>query len=266
VLVRVFDRIEDLRVCLAVIDRHWTGGAYYKLVVGNGQAAGFPIPEDVAAHADRVIELNANPGHRSGSSQLLLAGLDHVPDDCRHTILLEADTWIFTDAVLRRYMKLMDARQAVWAGAEWIEKHWSLALDAAVVRTSYAREHPGIFDFRAQAESWVAGYLLDDRQRFVTIREHMPVHRPRAMKTSYDVYGGRFRSFPAGQMVTHHIADLAHGLETKKEKANICLGRRVFDVGDDAEIAREHKRLRRVVALARVYPRSRWFKKKTRRP
>jgi hypothetical protein len=264
VLVRVFDRIEDLRVCLSVIDKHWTGGAYYKLVVGNGQAAGFPVPQDVAAQADRVIELNANPGHRSGSSQLLLAGLDHVPDDCRHTILLEADTWIFTDTVLRKYMKLMDARRAVWASAEWIEKHWSLALDAAIVRTSYAKEHPGIFDFRAQAESWVAGYLLDDRQRFVTIREHMPVHRPRAMKTSYDVYGGRFRSFPAGQMVTHHIADLDHGLETKKLKANICLGRRVFDVGGDAEIAREHRRLRRIAALARVCPRSRWFK--TRRP
>lgn len=264
-LVRVFDRIEDLRVCLGVIDAWWTSGPYYKLVVGNGRAGGFPIPPDAAALADEVIELDANPGHRGGSSQLLLAALARVPDDCRYTVLLEADTWIFTDAVLRRYMKLMDERDAAWASAEWIEKHWSLALDAAVVRTSYAKGNPGIFDFPTQAESWVANCLLDGGQRFLYIREHMPVHRPRAMRTTYDVYGGRFRSFPAGRMVTHHIADLENGLEAKKLKANICVGERVFDVGDEEVIAREHRRLRRVNALARICPRSRWLRKKARR-
>jgi hypothetical protein len=66
-------------------------------------------------------------------------------------------------------------------------------------------------------------------------------------------------------MVTHHIEDLERGIETKKLLANICLGRREFPIGSDELIQREHRKVRLMMAMAKWFPRSKWFHKKQKR-
>jgi hypothetical protein len=265
ILLRVFNRIEDVSICVELIRKYWVRDTYHLLVVGNGKSAGFPIPEAVRAQADNVVELDQNLGHFKGNAQQILAGIPHLPDTCAYTILLEADTWVCTDELVQKYIHLLDSSAAVWASSEWVEKYWSLGLDLAIVKTAYIKSHPEMFDYTVHAESWVCNYLLDHQQRFQYIPENMPVHIPKSLRFWYNPYGGRFRSFPKAQMVTHHIEDLEQGLETKKLLANICLGRREFPVGADDIIRREHRKLKMILALAKYMPRSRWIRKKQKR-
>jgi len=174
------------------------------------------------------VELTHNAGHLSGNAQLILAGLPHIPASCRYTVLLEADTWVFSDALVQAYARRLAAGSAVWASAEWIEKHWSLGLDFALAETAYLQAHPEVFHFTTDAESWVCNRLRDEGRRFLYLTENMPVHQPKFLKFFGRHHGGRFRSFPRAGMVTHHVEDLPHGLETKQYLANVCLGRRDF--------------------------------------
>lgn len=265
ILIRVFNRIDDLNVCVDVIKKYWIRDRYYIIIVGNGKAHGFPIPEEVRAKVDKFIELDQNVGHRQGNSQLLLEGTPHIPDTCHYTVLLEADTWIFTDDVVKKYTHLLESRSSVWASAEWIEKYWSLGLDFAIANTSYIQNNTDIFHFTTHAEPWVCNYLLEHQQRFLYITENMPVHSPKSMRFLANAYGGRFRCFPKAKMVTHHIEDLENGIETKKLIANMCLGRREFPVGDLDVIIRGHYTIRLIMTMAKVFPRSRWFRKKKKR-
>jgi hypothetical protein len=262
VLLRVHDRMADLAVCVDLIRKYWIRDRYHLVVVSNGRPAGHALPESVRAAADHCVELAHNPGHLQGNAQLILAGLRHVPAECRYTVLLEADTWVFSDALVQKYAGRMAAANAVWASAEWIEKCWSLGLDFAVVETAYLQGHPATFNFTADAESWVCNRLRADGRRFLYITENMPVHQPKVLKFFRECHGGRFRSFPLGGMVTHHVEDLPHGLETKKYLANVCLGRREFPLGDLPAIRRAHQRLRLLMTLAACVPRSRWYRPK----
>jgi len=265
VLLRVHDRMADLAVCVDLIRKHWKQEPYHLVVVSNGLAAGHPLPASVRAAADHCVELARNSGHLRGNAQLLLTGLRHIPAACRYTVLLEADTWVFSDALVQKYARRLAAAHAVWASAEWIEKCWSLGLDFAVVETAYLQAHPATFNFTADAESWVCHRLRAEGRRFLYITENMPVHQPKVLKFFLERHGGRFRSFPRAGMVTHHVEDLPHGLESKKYLANVCLGRREFPLGDAQVIRREHRRLRLLMALATCAPRSSWYRPKRRK-
>jgi len=262
VLLRVHDRMADLAVCVELIRKYWKRDRYHLVVVSNGPAAGHTLPESVRAAADNCVELAHNSGHLVGNAQLLMAGIKHLPAECRYTVLLEADTWVFSDALVQKYVHRLAAENAVWASAEWIEKRWSLGLDFAVAETAYLQGNPEIFNFTTDAESWVCQHLRAGGEHFLYITEAMPVHQPKCLKFFGERHSGRFRSFPRAGMVTHHVEDLPHGLETKQYLANVCLGRREFPVGDARVIRREHRRLRMLMALAPFLPRSRWYRPK----
>jgi hypothetical protein len=264
VLLRVHERMADLEVGLEIIRKHWHRGPYHVLVVSNGLSRRIPVPDGARRLADQVLELDDNPGHMRGTSQLLQAGIAAVPAHCRWTVLLEADTWIFDDAVLRRCMEQMERQRRVWASAIWVEKFYSLALDAAIVETAFARDHPTLFEFREPPgpEAWVHEELQRAGQQPLYIREHMPVHVPAAMRRFHNPFGGRFRTFVGARMVTHHVEDLPGGLLEKKRIANHVLGRREFDVPWDDDLPRRQRRLRLEESLRRWVPRSTWFRKR----
>ncbi|MFQ5599775.1 MAG: hypothetical protein ACE5G2_04385 [Candidatus Krumholzibacteriia bacterium] len=264
VLIRVHDRMSDLEVCVEVIRRHWRLDDCYLLVVSNGRSRGFGVPESVRSRVDCVLEIEESAGHFAGNSRLLRAGIQAVPDECTWTILLEADTWIFGDAVLRRYVRRLEREGKVWASAEWVEKVYSLALDVAIVETAFAKRHPRLFEFSEPPgpEAWVYDQLRRAGQEPIYIRENMPVHVPALMRRFYNRFGGRFRTFTRARMVTHHIEDLGSGLEEKKRIANQVLGRLEFDVQGANDIARRHRMLRLFEGIRPLVPRSTWFRRK----
>lgn len=264
VLIRVHDRMSDLEVCVDVLHRHWHLDDCHVTVVSNGRTRGATIPDAVRQGVNGVLEIEANPGHFSGNAQLLQAGMRVVPDTCTWTILLEADTWIFGDAVLRRYIQRLEREDKVWASAVWVEKFYTLATDVAIVRTSFVRDHPRLFQFVEPPgpEAWVHNYLRGVNQEPIYIREHMPVHIPALMRRFYNKYGGRFRTFSRARMVTHHIEDLDGGIDEKKRISNELLGRREFPVGIAAGLGRRRWQMELFEALRPWVPRSTWFRKR----
>lgn len=262
VLVRVYNRLADLAVCLEAIRTHWRLHRYHVVVLSNGRRDGYPLPAHLGSPVAVAVECDAGLGHVAGNSRLLLEGVRHIPGDCDYTVLLEADTWVHTDSVLDRYLGRMKTTGAVWASAEWVEKFQSLAVDFALVRSSFVRDHPDVFEFPAHAEYHVAKHLADRRVPFLHMREHMPVHVPRAMRMFYAGSRGRFRCFPAGAMVTHHVEDLPGGLAEKKRLANATLGRMEYAVAGHEWVRREHRKLVWLQRLARLAPRSAWFRPK----
>ena len=262
VLLRVHDRMHDLEICVDVIRKHWTAGKYVLLVASNGGTRGLTVPPSVRAAADRVLEVDGDAGHFGGSAQLLHAGIRAVPDDCRWTILLEADTWIFGDAILQRYIRRLEAEQKVWASALWVERFYTLALDVAVVNTAFAQSQPHLFDFVEPPgpEAWVHNQLRAAGQRPLYIREHMPVHIPALLRRFYPGHGGRFRTFVGAQMLTHHIEDLPGALQQKLRIANEVLGVREFNVPGTAHL-RRRRIVRRLAEGLRLWvPRSTWIR------
>jgi hypothetical protein len=263
-LIRVHDRMSDLEVCVDVLHRHWRLDDCHVVVVSNGRARGAEIPETVRSRVHSVLEIEDNPGHFSGNAQLLQAGMHVVPDACMWTILLEADTWIFGDAVLRRYVDQLERENKVWASAVWVEKFYTLATDVAIVRTAFVREHPRLFQFVEPPgpEAWIHGYLRGVNQEPIYIREHMPVHIPALMRRFYNKYGGRFRTFSRARMVTHHIEDLEGGLDEKKRIANQLLGRMEFPVETPGDLAKRQRQLQLFETIRPWVPRSTWFRKR----
>ncbi len=268
IILRVFNRMSDLEVNLQAIRRGWTRHRYHVLVVSNGTGAGHRVPDAVRSQADEVVELADNPGHRAGSARMLREGVVRIPAACRYAVLLEADTWILSDAVVDRAVRRLEAGSAVWASAEWIGRYWTLALDFAVARSDMLRaQAAALFDFDAHAEAHVCEFLLDHGLPFFYIREAMPVHCPGAMRRWWPELhpGGRFRSFPGAGMVTHHLEDLPGGIEEKRRLANVCLGEEFFPALRAPQTAREHRRLCWLMRLAGWFPQSRWVRGKKRR-
>jgi len=263
VLVRVFDRMPDLELNLGIIRRHWTRHACRVIVVSNGLSAGHAVPAACRALADEVLELPYNAGHVEGASQLLQAGLPRLGPRAGHAVLIEADNWLFSDALIADYRERMRRRQAVWASAEWIERHHSLAVDFAIADIAFLQAHPQVLRFGRNAETHVCNTLHDLGARYLFIREGMPVHVPKSLRALHDPYGGRLRSFPRAAMVTHHVEDLPGGMAEKQAFANAVLGRREFELPGDPLALR--RKLRAIEWLARVAPRSRWIKPKNTR-
>jgi len=259
IIIRVFNRVDDLRICIDLIRKFWIRNEYYVLIVSNGKYAGFDIPEEIRNAADNIIDLAENIGHLEGDQRLLKAGLQFIPDSCEYTILLQADTWIFDDELIDKYTTEMKNSSSVWSSAEWVEKYWSLAIDFAIAKTDFIKSNSGILDFEKHPEAWVCDYLMENGYKFLYIKECMPVHIPKFLRDLYNAYGGRFRSFPEAKMVTHHIEDLEGGIEEKMLLANICLGRKEFNIGDEAMIASGNRKLKKLIKLGMFLPRSKWF-------
>lgn len=262
VIIRVYDRMEDLVVCVESIRSYWSRYNYFLIVVGNGKANGFSVPEAVRNTADRVIELEENLGHIDGNAQLLLAGIEYIPIDSRFTIILEADTWMLSDELIEIYIRKLEKSESVWASSEWVKKYWSLGLDFSIIKTDFLKNNVNIFCFGSNPEAYVCNYLREAGHSFVYIKENMPVHIPKSMRFMQNKFGGRFRSFPFSKMITHHIEDLEDGINTKKLLANYCLGKKIFPLGNSLLIRIEFIKLVLLRLMAISAPQSSWIRKK----
>lgn len=268
VLIRVYDRIEDLKYNLQIISDTWKDNDYYIIVVSNGKAEGYEILPESLPLIDKLVTLEGNAGHRRGNSQLLMKGIRHIPEDSDFTIILEADTWVHGDAIHRKYSKLLAANDnIVWASADWYDKYYALATDFAIVKSSYIKDHPGIFYFELFPECHIANFLRDTNAGFVYIQENMPVHVPSYVKYKYpyvpNIREGRFYVFPKSKMVTHHIEFLKGGMEHKKQYFNILAG---YDYFSDAKV--KCKRWNRFnmrfwIGLSKCFVKRSWYSKKT---
>lgn len=264
VIVRVYNRISDLNECVSAIRNYWKKNSYKIVIVGNGKEKGYVVPDNIRDMANIVVELDKNAGHLKGNSQLLKEGIKYIPEECKYTVILEADTWIFTDEIIDQYIGRMENEGAVWASADWIDRKWSLGLDIAVVKSEFLKKNEEIFDFTIHPEGYVCNYIMDCKEKFIYIKENMPVHIPKSMRWLYNAYTGRIRSFPKAKMVTHHIEDLKNGIEEKKYLANVCCNKKIFKETEWKKNSIEYFKIRGYIFLAEVFPKSAWLKKKKR--
>lgn len=268
VLIRVYNRIDDLKYNLRIISDTWTENEYYIIVISNGKNHGYIIPDECEKYIDKLVILEENAGHRRGNSQLLMEGARYIPDDYDYTLILEADTWVYTDKIHSKYTTLLSqSTNAVWASADWYDKYYALATDFAFINTRYLKNNPGIFDFELFPECHISNFLRDTSKGYIWIRENMPVHVPSYVKYKYpyipNIKEGRFYVFPKSKMVTHHIEFLKQGIEKKKRYFNIVAG---IDYFKEATIKRkgwERFKMYFWINLSKLFIKRSWYSKKT---
>ncbi|MDR0823589.1 MAG: hypothetical protein LBN74_00720 [Prevotella sp.] len=267
VLIRVYDRIEDLKYNLQIISDTWKENDYYIIVVSNGKSNGFEILPESLPFIDKLIILEKNAGHRRGNSQLLTEGIKHIPSDCGYTLILEADTWMFGDPVISKYTSLLEKSAAVWASAEWYDKYYALATDFAILKTEYIRQNPGIFDFELFPECHISNFLRDTNAEYIWIKENMPVHVPSYVKLGYpyvpNIKEGRFYVFPKSKTATHHIEFLRGGMLQKKRYLNILADYDYFPDIKSPNKAWNRLKMRFWVGLSNLFIKRSWYSKKT---
>ncbi len=224
IVVRVYDRIEDLGYCLQCIRRFWNENEYYVIVSFNGSSQGYALLDEHHQMADKVIELANNPGHLKGNSQLLTASIPYIPENSEYVVILEADTWLLDDAVVSKYCNKLLKEGAVWASAAWVEGYWNLALDFAVIDAQYLFANPRLFEFGKLPERKTCVQLLRDRSKFSYVAENMPVHHSSLSRKLSAADKKRINIFPRSKMLTHHIEDLEFGMQQKLFYANCLAG------------------------------------------
>jgi glycosyltransferase involved in cell wall biosynthesis len=262
VLIRVYNRIEDLKHCVNIIRNTWKSNNYYIIVVTNGYEDGYIVDNETIDKIDLLLKIRNNTGHFSGNSQLLLAGLPRIPEGYDYSIILEADTWLHGDALINKYINLLKNSDAVWASAQFFRYVLNLATDFILVKTEFIKTQPQIFQFDKTPEYYVANYLHDNGFPFIYINELMPVNLPRYIKKYPFAPTGRFFIFPAGKMVTHHIESLKNGMEEKKFYFNVAVGSNYFNVSDNRSITAIRRRLKLAVMLTSLIPYKGWFTKR----
>jgi len=260
VVIRVYSRISDLDICLNLIKSYWKNNNYYIIVAANGKKNGFVISNESIKKIDKLIEIENNSGHLSGNSQLLSSSIEHIPLNCEYVIILEADTWVFSDNIIDKYICKMKVENCVWSSSEWVEKHYSLGLDFAIINTSYLKNNPKLFDFHKHPERYIYNYLFNDKQKFIYLKEAMPVHFPSLLRRFYNPSKGRMRCFSKVPMVTHHIEDLINGMEDKKKMSNITAGYKIFNI--EHNIFFDRIKLKIIEFIIAFFPRSKWIKRK----
>lgn len=266
ILIRVYDRVEDLKYNLRLIRDTWASFQYYIIVVSNGYPNGYKIDEESKKVIDKLVILEQNAGHKKGNSQLLLEGIKYIPDNSSYTIILEADTWIYEDHIISKYIKLLDVQKdVVWASADWYDKDYALATDFAIIKSEYIRRNPQLFDFELYPETHIANFLRDNQGKFMWITENMPVHVPSYVpKYPYihDISNKRFYVFPKSKMITHHTEFLKNGMDEKKRYFNIIVG---FDYFKDQPVTNKKMKLKNIkywISLSHCFLKKSWFKKK----
>ncbi len=268
VLIRVYDRVEDLKYNLQIIRDTWTALQYHVIVISNGKHKGYEIPLDSQKHIDKLVVLEENAGHRKGNSQLLMEGAKYIPDDCDFTLILEADTWVYTDAIIKKYTNLLSmSTKAVWASADWYDKYYALATDFALIKTDYIKQNPRIFDFELFPECHITNFLRDTKVGFLWITENMPVHVPSYVKYKYpyvpNIKEGRFYVFPKSRTVTHHVEYLKRGIEKKKEYFNVVADTDYFPDRKVSNKAWQRFKMKFWIGLSQCMLKRSWYSKKT---
>ena len=267
VLIRVYDRIDDLKYNLRVISETWKSNDYYVIVVSNGKNNGFEILPESLPLIDKLVVLQENAGHRKGNSQLLLEGSKYIPEDCPYTLILEADTWMYQDAIISKYANLLSMNaNAVWASADWYDKYYALATDFAIIKTDYIKSNPGIFDFELFPECHISNFLRDTGKSYLWIKENMPVHVPSYVKYKYpyvpNIKEGRFYVFPKSKTVTHHIEFLKGGMEQKKRYFNIVADSDFFPDVKTGNKAWNRVKMKFWIGLSGCFLKRSWYSKK----
>lgn len=220
VIIRVYNRIQDIECNLEIIRKTWTINDYYVIVSCNGEQDGYLMTEKIQSLSDKIVRYNGNSGHLQGNSLLLLQALPYIPSDCKYTLLLEADTWLYQDKLICKYTEKIKAQKAVWASAKWYDRFHSLATDFAIVDTDFLRKNKAVLEFGIYPETYVASYIHDKGESWVHIKENTPVQIAGYLnKFPYAPYG-RFYVFPFSKMVTHHIEHLSTGIAQKRRDFN----------------------------------------------
>lgn len=268
ILIRVYDRIEDLKHNLRIISDTWKENDYYTIVVSNGKNNGYEIAPDSLPLIDKLVILEENAGHRRGNSQLLMEGIKYIPSDCKYTLILEADTWMYGDRIISKYTSLLDKSDfAVWASADWYDKYYALATDFAIIKTQYIIKNPGIFDFELFPECHISNFLRDTNAGYLWIKENTPVHVPSYVKYKYpyipNIKEGRFYVFPKSKTVTHHIEYLKGGMEQKKRYFNIIANDDYFpDIKSNNKSWNRFK-MKFWIGLSKLFVKRSWYSGKT---
>lgn len=264
IIIRVYNRVWDLMRNLDVITQTWKNNNYDILVVSNGTNNGFVVPDLSAYPSAKLIILDSNSGHFSGNAQLLIEGAKNVHlNNYDYVILLEADTWMYGDDIICKYIKRMQTNDAVWASAKWYDKFLSLATDFAIVKADFLNNNIAIFDFAQNPECCVYNYLHNNGFKYVYIRENMPPMLPSYIKKYPFAPTGRFYTFPYSKMVTHHIEDYPDnsGKNIKLSHFNAMAGFDFFD----AQVTKHQSFLRFKIKLSifvqRVFLRRSWYSK-----
>lgn len=268
ILIRVYDRVEDLKYNLQIIRDTWVENEYFIIVVSNGKKNGYEIDSESLPLIDKLVVLEENAGHRRGNSQLLEEGIKYIPDDCEYTLILEADTWLYGDCIISKYTRLLSQNaDTVWASADWYDKYYALATDFAIVKTSYINAQPKVFDFELFPECHISNFLRDTNVGYIWITENMPVHVPSYIRYKYpyvpNIKEGRFYVFPKSKMVTHHIEFLKGGMNKKKQYFNILSDSDYFD-----DVKTKNKRWNRFkikfwIGISKCFIKRSWYSKKT---
>ncbi|RYY08304.1 MAG: glycosyltransferase family 2 protein [Sphingobacteriaceae bacterium] len=261
VLIRVYNRIEDLGYCINIIRDTWKLNNYYILLVSNGEDNGFIVPEWILDQCDEHISLNKNIGHFNGNSQLLLAGLKSIPADCSYTVILEADTWLYKDSIINTYTNKLKEKNAVWASAQFYRYITNAATDFAIIKTSFVKSHPEVFTFVGTPEYYIGEYLTKNKFKFIYIKENMPVNLPKYIRKYPYAPTGRFFVFPRAKMVTHHVENLVGGMDEKKLHFNVISGTDYFDL--EKKVVKKAIRIKMKfwIMLSAIIPYKSWFVK-----
>lgn len=259
IIIRVYNRIEDLKYCIDIIKDTWKSNDYFIIVVANGKKDGFLIDADTVNKIDLLIEIENNIGHFSGNSQLLLAGLPHIPSNCDYTIILEADTWLYQDQLITKYVDKLEAENAVWASAQFFRYVANLATDFAIVKTSFLKTHDQIFVFTGTPEYYVAKYLKEYGFKYLYIIENMPVSMPRYLTKYPYAITGRFFTFIKGKMITHHIEKLNGGMNEKKFYFNLIADKEYFNVPKINRYWKVRVKINFFMLLSYLIPYKSWF-------
>lgn len=264
ILLRVYSRVEDLKYNLQIIRETWTQHDYYIVVASNGSSDGYVIDDETESRIDKLVSLSENGGHMGGSNQLLHEGLKNIPYDCEYTLILEADTWLYEDDLIAKYVPLMQRTDSVWASADWYDKYRSVAVDYAIIKTDFIKKNEYIFDFSDFPECYVANCLKELNAKNILIKENMPVHVPSYVPNYpyIDTHHKRFYVFPKAKMVTHHIEEIEGGMERKKEFFNIVAGKNYFGQNAVKSIKQQKRRMIFFVNLSRCFLKRSWYKEK----
>jgi hypothetical protein len=259
IIIRIYNRVEDLGYCIDIIHDTWKLLDYYIIVVANGSSNGFVVDNNIKDKADKFVDIKFNAGHYKGNAQLLQEALPQIPEDCEYTVLLEADTWLYGDIIIKKYIEKLDAAGAVWASSQFFTYALNLATDFAVVKSEFLKSHPGVIDFEGLAEYHVAHFLKKRGFTFIYMDEIKPVNLPKYIRWFPYAPAGRFNIFPKAKMVTHHTEELSGGMNQKKAYFNAIAGNDYFDI----KIKKPAKNLIRglsiAVAVSYIFPHKGWF-------
>ena len=266
VLIRVYDRVNDLKYNIQIINDLWKQNNYKIYVSFNGKSDGYKLDKSIYNYSEEVIELDQNAGHLKGNSQLLLEGMEKIDlSNFEYLIILEADTWLMGDSLITKYISKLDSSDNVWASSEWVENRHSIGVDFAIIDANFISKHyKNMFTFKTMAEMWMAEYMMNINTKYIFIKELMPVHRPSLIKSIYNADGGRLRVFPLGNMVTHHIENLSGRMEKKKELADIVYGDNYFINCSKLKLNIFYFLYTLLNITLKFIPKSSWFKDKKR--